>query len=182
MSTRTNWRSRRPRSGAADLDIPPALDGLPRRLLLAQLIAAWAKGLKPGDPLQSPLVVGGPASTLALADDLARLIDDMATRGVDWAKLDTLVPDAFDRYWRLTLDFLKIAGHWWPQHLRESDLIEPAARRDLLIEAEARRLAAHRGGPVIAAGSTGSMPATARLLARHRPIAARRGGAAGARH
>ncbi|WP_322514755.1 double-strand break repair protein AddB [Rhodopseudomonas palustris] len=151
-------------TGAADLDIPPALDGLPRRLLLAQLIAAWAKGLRPGDPLQSPLVVGGPASTLALADDLARLIDDMATRGVDWAALDTLVPEAFDRYWRLTLDFLKIAGQWWPQHLRESDRIEPAARRDLLIEAEAARLAAHRGGPVIAAGSTGSMPATARLL------------------
>ncbi|ABE37443.1 DNA helicase/exodeoxyribonuclease V, subunit B [Rhodopseudomonas palustris BisB5] len=151
-------------TGAADLDIPPALEGLPRRLQLAQLIAVWAKGLRSGDPQQSPLVVGGPASTLALADDLARLIDDMATRGVDWAALDSLVPDAFDRYWRLTLDFLKIAGQWWPQHLRESDQIEPAARRDLLIEAEAARLAAHRGGPVIAAGSTGSMPATAKLL------------------
>ncbi|MCP9627835.1 double-strand break repair protein AddB [Rhodopseudomonas palustris] len=148
----------------ADLEIPPALDGLPRRLLLAQLIAVWAKSLRPGDPHQAPLVVGGPASTLALADDLARLIDDMATRGVDWTALDTLVPDAFDRYWKLTLDFLKIAGQWWPQHLRETDRLEPAARRDLLIEAETRRLAAHQGGPVIAAGSTGSMPATARLL------------------
>ncbi|MCG6207562.1 double-strand break repair protein AddB [Rhodopseudomonas sp. HC1] len=150
--------------GVADLEIPPSLDGLPRRLLLSQLIAVWAKGLRPQDPQQAPLVVGGPASTLALADDLARLIDDMATRGVDWTKLDTLVPDAFDRYWKLTLDFLKIAGQWWPQHLRETDRIEPAARRDLLIEAETGRLAAHRGGPVIAAGSTGSMPATARLL------------------
>ncbi len=32
------------------LDAPPALDGLQRRLLLAQLIAAWAKQLAPGDP------------------------------------------------------------------------------------------------------------------------------------
>ncbi|KPF94759.1 recombinase RecB, partial [Rhodopseudomonas sp. AAP120] len=142
--------------GIADLDIPPALDGLPRRLLLAQLIAVWAKSLRPGDPHQAPLVIGGPASTVALADDLARLIDDMATRGVDWGALDSLVPDAFDRYWKLTLDFLKIAGQWWPQHLRETDRIEPAARRNLLIEAETRRLAAHPGGPVIAAGSTGS--------------------------
>src|SRR5260370_31050043 len=42
--------------------------------------------------------------------------------------------------------------------------MEPAARRDLLIEAEAKRLTAHRDGPVIAAGSTGSMPATAKFL------------------
>ena len=39
-----------------------------------------------------------------------------------------------------------------------------AERRDLLIAAEARRLAAHTDGPVIAAGSTGSMPATAALI------------------
>src|SRR6202165_6010600 len=32
------------------------------------------------------------------------------------------------------------------------------------IEAEAKRLSAHHDGPVIAAGSTGSMPATARFL------------------
>jgi ATP-dependent helicase/nuclease subunit B len=151
-------------AGLAELEIPPALEGLPRRLLLAQLIASWAKRLRPEDPAQAPLVIGGPASALALADDLARLIDDMATRGVDWAALDTLVPDAFDRYWSLTLDFLKIAGQAWPDYLKETDRIEPAARRDLLIAAEAQRLAAHRGGPVIAAGSTGSMPATAKLL------------------
>jgi len=151
-------------SGLADLEIPPALDGLPRRLLLAQLIGRWAARLQPDDPAQAPLVVGGPASALALADDLARLIDDMSTRGVDWTALDRLVPDAFDRYWRLTLEFLQIAGRAWPAHLKETDRIEPAARRDLLIEAEAARLAAHRGGPVIAAGSTGSMPATAKLL------------------
>ena len=42
--------------------------------------------------------------------------------------------------------------------------IEPAARRDLLITAEAARLTAHHDGPVIAAGSTGSMPATAKFL------------------
>ncbi|OJU26589.1 MAG: double-strand break repair protein AddB [Nitrobacter sp. 62-13] len=146
------------------LDLPPALDGLARRLALAQLIEAWARQLKPGDPAQAPLVLGGPASTLALADDLARLMDDMATRGVDWRALDALVPDALDKYWQLTLDFLKIAREYWPAHLKETGRIEPAARRDRLIEAEAARLAAHHAGPVIAAGSTGSMPSTARLL------------------
>jgi ATP-dependent helicase/nuclease subunit B len=146
------------------LDMPPALDGLQRRLLLAQLIAAWAKQLAPGDPTQAPLVVGGPASTLALADDLARLMDDMATRKVAWSALDGLVPDALDKYWQLTLQFLNIAKQVWPPILAAQGAIEPASRRDLLIDAEARRLLAHQGGPVIAAGSTGSMPTTAKFL------------------
>ena len=59
----------------APLDIPPKLGELQRRLALARLVAAWAKR-----PALSPLVVGSPASTLALAGDLARLIDDMVTR------------------------------------------------------------------------------------------------------
>src|SRR6478735_2380546 len=146
-------------SGVAPLDLPPRLGELERRLTLAHLVAAWAKS-----PVSAPLVVGGPASTLALAGDLARLIDDMVTRGVDWNALDGLVPDQLDQYWQHSLDFLKIARLGWPAHLAEIGKIEPAARRDLLIEAEAARLTAHHDGPVIAAGSTGSMPATAKFL------------------
>ena len=145
--------------GAMPLDIPPKLGELERRLTLAHLVAAWAKG-----PVLAPLVVGGPASTLALAGDLARLIDDMVTRGVAWDALDKLVPDQLDRYWQHSLEFLRIARETWPAHLAEIGKIEPAARRDRLIEAEAARLTAHPDGPMIAAGSTGSMPATAKFL------------------
>ena len=150
-------------NGAEALEIPDALGGLERRMLLARLVLKWAEQLKP-KPGETSLVVHNPASALALADDLARLIDDMTTRQVPWDRLDTLVPDQYDRYWQLTLDFLKIARAYWPAELSEQKKIDPAARRDLLIEAERARLAAH-GGPVIAAGSTGSMPATAKLLA-----------------
>jgi ATP-dependent helicase/nuclease subunit B len=145
--------------GVAPLDIPPRLGELERRLALTRLVAAWAKS-----PGMSPQVVGGPASTLTLAGDLARLIDDMVTRGIDWNELDRLVPDQFDQYWRHTLDFLKIAREHWPAYLAEINRIEPAARRDLLIDAEAERLTRQAGGPVIAAGSTGSMPSTAKFL------------------
>src|SRR3954471_16158880 len=145
--------------GGAPLDIPPRLGDLERRLTLATLVAAWAK-----TPVSAPLVVGGPASTLALAGDQARLMDDMVTRGVGWEALDGLVPDQLDKYWQHSLDFLRIARQAWPAHLQEIQKIEPAARRDLLIEAEARRLTARHDGPVIAAGSTGSMPATAKFL------------------
>src|SRR5947207_12837783 len=145
--------------GVAPLDIPPRLGELERRLTLAHLVAAWAK-----TPVSAPLVVGGPASTLALAGDLARLMDDMVTRGVDWEALDRLVPDQLDQYWQHSLDFLRIARKAWPLHLEEIGRIEPAARRDRLIEAETTRLSAHHEGPVIAAGSTGSMPATGKFL------------------
>src|SRR3982074_919734 len=144
---------------AAPLDIPPKLGELDRRLTLARLVAAWAKS-----PVSAPLVVGGPASTLALAGDLARLMDDMVTRGVGWEALDGLVPDQLDKYWQHSLEFLRISRKAWAPHLAEIGKIEPAARRDLLIAAEAARLTAHHDGPVIAAGSTGSMPATAKFL------------------
>jgi ATP-dependent helicase/nuclease subunit B len=146
-------------SGVAPLDVPPRLGELERRLTLAHLVAAWAKS-----PVSAPLVVGGPASTLALAGDLARLMDDMVTRGVAWEALDRLVPDQFDKYWQHSLEFLRIARKAWPEHLKEIGRIEPAERRDRLIEAEAARLTAHHEGPVVAAGSTGSMPATAKFL------------------
>ena len=145
--------------GPAPLEIPERLDDLQRRLTLARLVAAWAK-----TPVSAPLVIGGPASTLALAGDLARLIDDMVTRGVSWEALDALVPDQLDKYWQYSLEFLRIARTAWPAYLQEIERIEPAARRDLLIAAEAARLSAHPDGPVIAAGSTGSMPATAKFL------------------
>jgi ATP-dependent helicase/nuclease subunit B len=145
--------------GTTALELPAKLGELERRLTLATLVAAWAKS-----PGSAPLVVGGSASTLALAGDLARLMDDMVTRGVGWSALDGLVPEALDRYWQLTLQFLQIAREAWPAYLAEIGKIEPAARRDLLIDAEAKRLAAHHAGPVIAAGSTGSMPATAKFL------------------
>jgi len=138
--------------------LPPKLDDLERRLTLARLVAAWAK-LQPAS-----LVVSSPASTLSLASDLARLMDDMVTRGVGWDALDGIVPDELDIYWQHTLKFLKIAKEAWPAYLAQIERIEPAARRDMLIAAEAKRLAASQKGPVIAAGSTGSMPATAKFL------------------
>jgi ATP-dependent helicase/nuclease subunit B len=146
------------------LDLSDALEGLERRLLLTRLVLAWAGKLAPQQAGEAPLIANHPATALALADDLGRLIDDMTTRGVSWDRLDDLVPDHLDKYWQLTLEFLKIARTEWPKILAERGMIETAVRRDLLIKAEAARLD-RSPGPVIAAGSTGSIPATAELVA-----------------
>ncbi|MGA8324070.1 MAG: double-strand break repair protein AddB, partial [Xanthobacteraceae bacterium] len=103
---------------AADaLNLPEALGGLERRLLLTQLIARWAQSPELHGASGTPLVAQTPASACALADDLARLIDDMTTRNVSWDRLGELVPDKFDIYWQLTLRFLRIAHQAWPEVL-----------------------------------------------------------------
>ena len=146
------------------LALPEAIAPLERRLLLAELILKWANSPAVRGAQGAALIANTPQAALGLADDLARLIDDMTTRQVDWKKLDGLVPDDLDPYWQLSLRFLKIARETWPALLVERGEIEAAERRDHLIEAEAQRLA-NSDAPVIAAGSTGSMPATAKLLA-----------------
>jgi ATP-dependent helicase/nuclease subunit B len=148
----------------AALAIPQAIEPLERRLLLAELILKWANSPEMRGAEGSPLVANTPSTALGLADDLARLMDDMTTRQVGWDRLDTLVPDDLDEYWQRSLRFLKIARDTWPGIRAERGAIEAAERRDRLIEAEAKRLAGS-DAPVIAAGSTGSMPATAKLLA-----------------
>ena len=147
------------------LTTPEALGPLERKLLLARLILVWAAS--PGVRTQegAPLVANNPTTALALAGDLARLMDDMTTRGVAWEQLERdVVPTELDEYWSLTLKFLHHVRDHWPGIVRDLQKMEPAERRDLLIAAEAERLKLARGGPVIAAGSTGSMPSTARLL------------------
>jgi ATP-dependent helicase/nuclease subunit B len=149
--------------GERALEVPQELGGLERRMVLTRLVRQWIASPGLRTSTGTPLVANTPASALALADALARLIDDMTTRQVPWERLDKLVPPEFDAYWQKTLEFLQIARHAWPAILDERGRIEPAARRDRLIEAERQRLE-KSDGPVIAAGSTGSMPATAKLL------------------
>ena len=63
----------------------------------------WAEAFAPGKR-RAPLVASNPATALALADDLARLIDDMMTRQVPWNNSMAWFPHV-DNYWQLTLRF-----------------------------------------------------------------------------
>ncbi len=157
---------------------PPAVGELTRRMTLARLTRAWGEALRGAicrvevdgrkvfDESEPALVATSPAQAYALAGDLAALIDDMIIEGVDPQRLDNLVTDNFDPYWRITLDFLKIAFARWPAWLDERGLIDRARRGALLVENEIRALAmGSPRGPTIIAGSTGANRATARLIA-----------------
>ena len=158
-----------------ELEVISSLD---RRLILARLILSWGAAMKravvsidadgralPREPNEVFVAAQNPADAWSLAGQLASLMDETLIEGVDWSRFQTLGEGSFDEYWRITLDFLKIAFEQWPHILAQKGLAEAVQRRAERIEQESARLAAGLArGPVIAAGSTGSNISTAKLL------------------
>lgn len=154
--------------GAVAIDLAPPIGSTERLLLLGTLVRAWKRRL-PAEVAQrfneEIFVPASAADAIWLARDLARLMDEVETEGSDWAKLAGLVTGNLAGWWQVTLDFLGIATEHWPLVLAERDRSNPAAHRSMLIRMEATRLKRNPPkGPVVAAGSTGSIPATAELL------------------
>lgn len=141
-----------PKASPADvLGLPPAMPALERQLRLARLIVAG----RGEDETRA----------LALAADLGRFLDMGLTEGVDLGALGNLVPEEFADHWQITLEFLKLLTAAWPAELERLGFMEQAERRNRLIRAQADAWCRHPpAAPVIAAGSTGSIPATADLL------------------
>lgn len=140
-----------------DADLPPAISPLERRLALARMVAAADRAFFAGQE-------NWPAA-IAAATALGALLDSFHAEEVDFAKLPALAPPEHAAHWQRTLDFLRIVTEAWPAYLAERGLIDPAERRALLIDREAKRLAAAPPAhPVIIAGTTGSAPAAARLI------------------
>lgn len=156
--------------------VPPAIGPLRRRLLLTKFILEHRK-LPAEIPTEfSPRTSGGQPSGLgaaarvergfALAFELARFLDQVQTERLPLDRLARLVPEEFAHHWQITLDFLAILTRDWPKILAAEGCIDPAERRDRMLEAQAKRWRMRPpDGPVVAAGSTGSVPATADLLA-----------------
>ncbi|MBM08451.1 MAG: double-strand break repair protein AddB [Magnetovibrio sp.] len=131
-----------------------AVPRLRRQLLLSRLIMA------------RPDSSTTPGQAMLLAMELAKLLDQIHTERCDLSLLDKLVPDDFAVHWSITLEFLKLLTEVWPKVLIEEKATDPAIRRNLVLEARARQwMSKPPVGPIIAAGSTGSIPATADLLA-----------------
>jgi ATP-dependent helicase/nuclease subunit B len=157
-------------STPAELDLPPEMTGAERQLILTRLVTEWRRFVA-SDRLLTPSgeALAVPASTadaLRLAADLLALMDQAALEGVDWSGLRTLVPDEYAAWWQLTLTFLEIAAETLPAVIAERGRIDPASRRHTVIADLARRWRERPPrGPVIVAGSTGSVSSTAELMA-----------------
>ncbi len=138
-----------------DIARPPSIDPLRRQIYSPAHHGIARPGLD-----QSP------DHAVALASALGRLMDRIHTENLDMRNLPALAGEAFAAHWQITLDFLTIISAEWPAILADLfGVIDAADRRNRLINALADEWEKHPPAtPVIAAGSTGSIPATGRLL------------------
>jgi ATP-dependent helicase/nuclease subunit B len=134
-------------------DLPPAIAPLDRQLILTKMVL---KKLGAGTD---------PGVAARLAETLASLLDSAQIDEASLDRLDNLVPETFSDHWQITIAFLQIIRDAWPAILAERGQMDPVERRVRLIRGLTQRwTAAPPTDLVYAAGSTGSIPATAELL------------------
>ncbi len=141
---------------AGEEPIPPAIDPLHRRMILARLIQDAADG--------TPVT---PVEAIRLAADLARTLDQLIVEEVAPSALAETVPAELSEHWQSSLDRLQLILRRWPQELARRNRIDLAERRNRLLTAAERRWAARPPHePVVAAGISVTAPAVGRLLHR----------------
>ncbi|MBB5514039.1 double-strand break repair protein AddB [Rubricella aquisinus] len=144
-----------------DLDafhLPPAVDGLRRRLHIARLVAE----LQARTPTLAPR-----AAVFDLAASLADLLDELQEADIPAQALRDIDLGAFAAHWAVGAQFVEILAQHWPAALAalEDGALDPGARQRLSVEGQvAAWRAAPPHHPIIAAGSTGSRGPTRALL------------------
>lgn len=140
------------------LYLPPAISALKRHVLLTELVAAEVHHAFPG-------VRANKEQAALLARDLAKLLDDVAREELSFDALSSLVPEELSEHWQQTVRFLEIVHRHWPRILEQEKAMDAIPRRNALLTALAEHWRKHPPDyPIIAAGSTGTQMATARLL------------------
>jgi ATP-dependent helicase/nuclease subunit B len=143
---------------------PAAVSPLCRQLLLTRLVHSFEARKFANSKNRSYNI----EQAAKLARQLASLLDEATREGLDMSSIAALVDKESDmaEHWQQTLEFLDIVSRQWPAILAEEGLLDVVEQRNRVLAATAahwqKQPPAH---PVIAAGSTGSQPATAKLLA-----------------
>jgi ATP-dependent helicase/nuclease subunit B len=144
--------------GDLALGLPVAIEPLRRRFELTRLVADHAD-LLPGRELTA-------AAALELADALGSFLDALQIEEIEAGdRLADLVEADLAEHWRISREFLEAALREWPRKLAALGLVDVSERRVRLLRrlAEAWTLRPPQG-VLVAAGSTGTAPATADLL------------------
>jgi ATP-dependent helicase/nuclease subunit B len=143
---------------AGALDMLPAVAPETRLAVLARLVMSFS-----GSAFGAAILAD---QAWPLAAELAGLLDEAARAEIDLrAGLAAAADAGFAAHWEQTIAFLRIVTDHWPNWLAENGLSDIAARQVALLRAQAAsweaRPPAH---PVWIAGTTGAIPAVARLL------------------
>lgn len=143
---------------------------LERTLLLAKLVQSWVDAMEEETRRiyqdEEILIPSSSADSILLAQDLSILLSQITQEEIEWSAIQNIVPDNHAEWWKLTTAFLTIIMENWPAHLKKNNLLDPAERAAKLLELRTEFYQTKRNkGPVIVAGSTGSVASTRRLLA-----------------
>jgi len=144
--------------GDLALDLEPAIDPLRRRFELTRLaVEHW-------DLLEGRERTA--ASALEMADALGAFLDSLQIEELEpFERLADLVEADLADHWRVSRRFLEMALIEWPKRLQALGVLDVSERRVKLLRRLAQAWTDHPPqGVLVAAGSTGTAPATAALL------------------
>ena len=146
------------------LGVPPAFGELERRVQLAALVMNASQALLgtrlAHEPVFTPIT---PASAFTIAGQIAALIGEAHEAGADLALVGQLDSSRASGSEQLSIQLLRKVLRGWEAHKAKTGKLDSEERRNQLmaIEGEFVRQAE---APVIIAGSTGSVSATAGLM------------------
>ncbi len=147
---------------AAILDMPPVISALERETFFLSEILDWEKSTQ-----ESKSVSGNIVKAISLSADLASFLDQAQTEEVDLSQLNDIdfVASEYALKWQETVNFLSIITNKWPHYKNNNAKVDPSEYRNRLLRLQAKLWRENPPlKPIIAAGSTGSIPATADLL------------------
>ena len=139
--------------------VPPAIDPVQRRFEMARVIEQFYR--RASDmPLDA-------AAALSLADPLLSILDDAAAEETKISDLSALaeIQSFAAEHFQYQAELYKIIQTYWPRRLAEIDALEPKARQVRVLDALTKQWMQNPPDyPIIIAGSTGTLGATARLM------------------
>lgn len=136
--------------------IPQAMPESMRLLRATQMVQRFLNKQKLG---------AGVEQASQLAASLMSVFDTLERQRIPAEKLLEMDSSMASEHWQIVHDFLAEAVHAWRQMQEKTGMISATARRNRVLEVAAKLWeASPPHHPIIAAGSTASIPATAELL------------------
>ena len=139
--------------------VRPSIDPMQRRFEMAQLV--FHAHQRTSDlPLDA-------AGALALADPLISILDDADMEKADLSRMSELdeIQKFAAKHFQNAIELYKIVQEFWPKRLKEIGLMQPFERRVALLDALTEIWTKEPPKyPVIIAGSTGTLGASAQLM------------------
>ena len=138
-------------------DLNPPMSVFERLMLFTKIIMS-----KPADYGLNKM----PApQAMALAQELASLIDLSYNQQLSFDDLQNIVPDEYAQHWQEILKFLRIITKFWPDILKEQGKVDAVEYRNILIKAQLELWKKNRSKKrIVVAGTTAAFPLMKELV------------------